>query len=235
MPWSHPAARMREFILALRAIWGCWYKGEKLDFRGEFYTHTLMTPMFTPTEKRFGHPRVFLAAVGPKMTEVAGEVADGVLCHAFTTERYMREVTIPAVERGLAKAGRRREEFTVTCPIFVVTGADEEAFLASRAANAKQIAFYGSTPAYRPVLEMAGRAGLQGDLHRLSKRGRWDEMAELIDDDLLGQFAVVGQPGEVARGLKDRSRNLLDRLILTVSLPDREQRAELVRELHAED
>jgi alkanesulfonate monooxygenase SsuD/methylene tetrahydromethanopterin reductase-like flavin-dependent oxidoreductase (luciferase family) len=109
MPWSRPAARMREFILAMRAIWDCWYKGEKLAFRGEFYTHTLMTPMFTPTNNPHGAPRVVLAAVGPRMTEVAGEVADGMLVHGFTTERYLREVTLPAVESGLAKAGRPRD------------------------------------------------------------------------------------------------------------------------------
>ncbi|GIS97651.1 MAG: hypothetical protein CM1200mP24_09350 [Gammaproteobacteria bacterium] len=109
MPWSSPAARMREFILAMRAIWANWYDGESLEFTGNFYTHTLMTPFFTPTNNDYGAPRVFLAAVGPRMTEVAGEVADGIIIHAFTTEKYLREVTIPAIERGLEKSGRSRE------------------------------------------------------------------------------------------------------------------------------
>ncbi|MFP6661910.1 MAG: TIGR03617 family F420-dependent LLM class oxidoreductase, partial [Myxococcota bacterium] len=120
-PWSRPAARMREFVLAIQAIWRCWNEGEPLEFRGEFYTHTLMTPMFTPTNNPHGAPPVVLAAVGPKMTEVAGEVADGMLVHSFTTGRYLRDVTIPAIERGLAKSGRKRSDFQVCYPVFVVT------------------------------------------------------------------------------------------------------------------
>src|SRR5205823_6202732 len=122
MPWSHPAPRMREFVLAMRAIWASWNEGTKLDFRGDFYQHTLMTPFFNPGPNPFGTPKVWLAAVGPHMTEVAGEVADGMLLHGFTTERYVREVTIPALERGFARAGRTREGFEIGGPIFVVTG-----------------------------------------------------------------------------------------------------------------
>jgi len=152
MPWSSPAARMREFILAMRAIWANWHDGTPLEFTGKFYTHTLMTPMFTPTNTDFGAPRVFLAAVGPMMTEVAGEVADGVIVHAFTTEKYLRETTIPALERGFAKAGKTRADFEIAYPVFVVTGQNEEQMRESRSAVTKQIAFYGSTPAYKPVL-----------------------------------------------------------------------------------
>src|SRR2546430_3328633 len=126
MPWSHPAPRMRELILAMRAIWDCWNNGTKLDFRGDFYSHTLMTPFFNPGPNPYGPPKVFLAAVGEKMTEVAGEVADGLLVHGFTTERYLREVTIPALERGLAKSGRKRADFEISAPGFIVTGATEE-------------------------------------------------------------------------------------------------------------
>src|SRR5262249_4374574 len=115
---------MREFILAMRAIWDCWYAGKPLDFRGEFYTHTLMTPMFTPANTSYGPPRVFLAAVGPQMAEVAGEVADGLIAHAFTTERYVREETLPAVERGLARAGRRRADSQAPCPVSGGPGGD---------------------------------------------------------------------------------------------------------------
>src|SRR5215813_12775531 len=113
MPWSHPAARMREYILAMRAIWASWSDGTKLDFRGDFYTHTLMTPFFSPGPNPFGPPKVYLAAVGELMTEVGGEVADGVIIHGFTTERYVKEVTLPAIERGLAKAGRSRSSFEI--------------------------------------------------------------------------------------------------------------------------
>jgi probable F420-dependent oxidoreductase len=215
MPWSHPAARMREFILAMRAVWDCWYQGKPLQFRGEFYTHTLMTPMFTPANTSYGAPRVFLAAVGELMTEAAGEVADGLIAHGFTTERYLREVTLPAIARGLAKSGRSRADFTVTCPVFVVTGADERAWQASRSGVCKQIAFYGSTPAYRPVLELHGWGALQTELNRLSKLGQWDAMGSLISDDILDTFAVVAPPGEVASTLKRRYAGAIDRVLCT--------------------
>ena len=123
MPWSHPAARMRELILAIRAIWASWSDGSRLAFRGEFYRHTLMTPMFDPGPNPYGNPPIFLAAVGERMTEVAGEVADGMLVHGFTTERYLREVTLPALERGFAAGDRSRSDFQISYPGMVVTGA----------------------------------------------------------------------------------------------------------------
>lgn len=213
MPWSHPAARMREFILAMRAIWNSWYTGERLDFRGEFYTHSLMTPFFTPTDTEHGPPRVFLAAVGPRMTEVAGEVADGIICHAFTTERYVREVTLPALERGFARSGRKREDFTITCPVFAVAGASEEAYLRSRQLVGQQIAFYGSTPAYKGVLDLHGWGELQGELNARSKRGEWVEMGKLISDEILETFAVVAEkPADLAKGIKARFGDVLDRV-----------------------
>jgi len=232
MPWSHPAARMRELILAMRAIWDCWYRGKPLDFRGDFYQHTLMTPMFTPANTEHGPPRVFLAAVGPKMTEVAGEVADGLIAHAFTTDRYVRDVTLPAIARGLERSGRRREDFQITCPVFVVTGRDDDAFAASREAVCKQIAFYGSTPAYRGVLESYGWGELQTELNRLSKAGQWDEMGRLVDDDVLDAFAIVGAPHEIAGKLEARYGGLFDRILGGVAPGDPEEATRL-RELQA--
>ncbi len=185
MPWSHPAARMREFILAMRAIWANWHEGAPLEFTGKFYTHTLMTPFFAPTDNDYGAPRVFLAAVGPLMTEVAGEVADGVICHAFTTEKYLRETTLPALERGFEKAGKRREDFEISYPVFVVTGQNEEELATARVATCRQIAFYGSTPAYKPVLDSIGAGELQAELNAMSKQGRWQEMGNLITEDML--------------------------------------------------
>lgn len=210
MPWTQPAKQMREYILALRAIWDCWYKGEKLDFRGDVYTHTLMTPMFTPTDVTYGAPRVALAAVGPRMTEVAGEVADGIIIHGFTTEKYVREVTLPSIEQGLAKAGRSRSDFEVAMPVFLVTGYDAKEFEATRRATCKQIAFYGSTPAYRGVLEVEGRASLQNELNAMSKQGLWDEMGERIDDDLLERIAIVGLPNEIGPKVKKRFGDVVD-------------------------
>lgn len=233
MPWSHPAARMREFILAMRAIWDCWYEGKPLAFEGEFYQHTLMTPMFVPSELRYGPPRVILAAVGPKMAEVAGETSDGVLAHAFTTERYMREVTLPAIERGLTKAGRDRSQFEVACPVFVVTGLDEESFASSMTAHRKQIAFYGSTPAYRPVLEMHGWGALQDELNLLSKRGEWDAMGDCITDEILHEFAIVAEPQDVPRLVKERCGDILDRFVCTMELPDVDSQRAFVQALKA--
>ncbi len=212
MPWSSPAARMREFILAMRAIWASWNDGEKLDFRGEFYQHTLMTPFFNPGPNPFGSPKVFLAAVGEKMTQVAGEVGDGIILHGFTTERYVREVTVPALECGWARGGRARADFEISCPTFVVTGTTEEEFVKARAATKQQIAFYGSTPAYRGVLELHGWADLQTELNALSKQGEWVTMGDLIDDEILGTFAVVGEPEELAAKLLGRFGDVLDRI-----------------------
>lgn len=211
MPWSHPAARMREMVLAMRAIWDAWNNRTRLAFRGDFYTHTLMTPFFDPGPNPHGAPKVFIAAVGPRMTEVAGEVADGLLAHGFTTERYMREVSAPALERGLSAAGKTRAAFQVSCPGFVVTGSDEAEMQAAAAAVRRQIAFYGSTPAYRPVLELHGWGDLQAELNALSKRGEWDRMGELIDNEVLDAFAVVCPPEEVPARVLARFGGLVDR------------------------
>jgi probable F420-dependent oxidoreductase len=212
MPWSHPAARMREMILAIRAIWEAWNEGTKLDFQGEFYTHTLMTPFFNPGPNPHGDARIFLAGVGDRMTEVAGEVADGLICHAFTTQRYVREVTLPAIERGRAKAGKSLDGFELSGPMFIVSGRDEAEMAAASTAVRQQIAFYGSTPAYRPVLELHGWGELQPELNTLSKQGRWKEMGELIDDEMLDAFAVVGSIDAVAQQLHERWGGLLHRI-----------------------
>ena len=215
MEWSKPAARMREMGLAIRAIWNTWLTGEKLEFRGEFYKHTLMTPMFSPDVsdlEGFGPPKMFLAGVGPLMTEVAGEAFDGFICHGFTTEKYLREVTIPALERGREKAGKTMEGFEIVGPSFVVTGNNDEEIEKAAMATRKQIAFYGSTPAYRPVLDMHGWGGLQDELNSLSKQGEWDKMGTLIDDEILNTFAVVGEPESIAAELGSRYGDVIQRL-----------------------
>ena len=211
MPWSHPAPRMRELILAIRAIWKTWETGEPLAFRGEFYTHTLMTPFFNPGPNPHGNPKILLAAVGELMTEVAGEVGDGFLVHGFSTERYLREVSLPALERGAVKADKKRADLTVSYPGFVVTGPDEKSMAAAAKGVREQIAFYGSTPAYRPVLELHGWGDLQPELNTLSKRGEWVKMGELIDDDVLNAFAVVAPLDQVAAEVRRRFDGLVDR------------------------
>ena len=215
MEWSHPAARMREMILAIRAIWDTWENGTPLAFRGDFYTHTLMTPFFTPDKadlSGIGVPKIFLAGVGTLMTEVAGEVCDGFLCHGFTTERYLREVTIPALARGRAKAGKTMEGFEVMGPSFVVTGTNEEELASATQGTKQQIAFYGSTPAYKGVLDAHGWGGLQEELNALSKQGKWVEMGNLIDDEILNTFAVVGEPERIAPELTTRYGDVIHRI-----------------------
>ena len=214
MPWSHPAARMNELIRATKAIWNTWATGEPLQFRGEFYRHTLMTPMFMPPAGDLadcGPPKIFLAGVGELMTATAGEVADGFIAHAFTTARYLREVTLPALQAGLQRGGRSRGDIQVSAPLFVLFDGDERATAATR----QQLAFYGSTPAYLPVLEMHGWGGVHAELNRMSKRGKWVEMAELIDDEILDAFAVTGSPDEVATTLVERYDDILDRATIT--------------------
>ena len=222
MEWSKPAARMREFVLAIRAIWECWETGGELDFEGEFYTHTLMPPLFSPGPNPHGNPKIMLAAVGPLMTQTAGEVADGMLCHAFSTERYLREATLPALERGFEKAGRTREGFEITAPAFVVARDTEEERAEGVAAVKQQIAFYGSTPAYRPVLELHGWGELQDELKAMTKRGEWDRMGELIDDELVDTFAVVGTPEEAIAEVLRRYGDIATRITLALP-PERDE------------
>jgi probable F420-dependent oxidoreductase len=232
MPWSKPAARMREFVLALRAIWDCWLEGAELDFRGEFYRHSLMTPMFTPAQRDFPAPLVSVAGVGPLMTEVAGEAADGFIAHGFTSEKYLREVSLPALERGLAKAGRSRSDFDVSAPIIVVSGLDAEAFEMSRQIVKMQLAFYASTPSYKPVLELHGWEDLLPTLNRLSKQGEWQKMGELISDEILETFTVVCEdPAQIAPCFAQRYGDLIDTWHCTVDLPDRELQSQLLRSL----
>jgi len=213
MPWGHPVRRMREFILALRAIWSSWQDATALSFEGEFYTHKITTPMFVPEPQPYGFPKVFVAAVGEPMTEMCGEVTDGMLAHAFTTKRYLEEVTLPALQRGMERSGRDRSQFQLTCPLFVVTGANEAELETAATSTRKQIAFYGSTPAYRKVLELHGWGDLQTELHRLSLEGEWDTMGSLIDDEILAAFAVCGPVDTVAAGLRDRCAGVVDRIL----------------------
>jgi len=215
MPWGRPAPQMREYILALRAIWAAWNEGAPLDVRGEYYQHTLMTAMFRPEPNPFGPPRVFLAAVGTAMTKVAGEVTDGLVVHGFTTERYLREVTLPALAEGAARAGRSRDDLEVTCPGFVIIDDGGDGVAARTTAVRRQIAFYGSTPAYRPVLALHGWGELADRLHALSvtsDEGRWAAMGDLIDDEVLNTFAVIGHPQDAGAELKRRYGDIVDRV-----------------------
>jgi probable F420-dependent oxidoreductase len=222
MPWSAPVPRMREYVAALRAIWTAWQEGSRLRFDGEHYRHTLMTPMFSPPAHEWGGPPVHLAAVGPGMTRLAGEIADGLLVHGFTTARYLRERTLPALEEGLVASGRSREQVTVSLPGFVVTGLTDEDRAAAAAAVRATIAFYGSTPAYRPVLELHGWDSLADELHALSvgrREDKWTAMRDLVDDEVLETFAVVAAPSDVGRQVHERFDGLVDRFSVYASYP----------------
>jgi probable F420-dependent oxidoreductase len=213
MPWSRPAARMREYVLAMRAVWSSWTDGTPLDFRGEFYEHTLMTPFFAPERHEWGPPPVLVAGVGALMTEVAGEVCDGFLFHPFTTSRYLEEVTLPALERGRRKAGRAGP-FRVAGEALVAAGHDDVSRERALAGARGQLAFYASTPAYRPVLEQHGWQDLQPELARLAREGRWAEQAALIDEAMVDAFCAVGTPETVADKLVQKYGGFADDLVL---------------------
>ena len=218
MPWSRPAARMRDFVLATRAIWKAWETGERLNYRGEFYTHTLMSPFFDPGPNPHGNAPIWVAAVGERMTETAGEVADGVVAHTFTTRRYLDEVTLPALRRGAAASGRS-DTPGVSLPAFIAMGRDEAEIRAAAMAVGKQIAFYGSTPAYLPVLELHGWAGVHEELNAASRRGEWQTMASIVTEEIVREFAVIGTPEQVAAQLRQRFGGVVSRLSFSAPYP----------------
>jgi probable F420-dependent oxidoreductase len=235
MPWSRPAARMREIVEAIKAIFACWEGEAPLDYRGEMYRHTLMIPAFDPGPNPFGPPPVFTAGFGPLMTAVAGEVADGFFGHPFTSRRSLLEQTLPALERGLAKSGRRREDIEVICAAMTVTADEENEFERVKLVARKHLAFYGSTPAYLPTLQCHGWEELHRELNRLSKQGRWDDMAPLIDDEILETLAVVGPRNEIAGKLRARLEGIADGVSLTHNrAPDPSQWADVVADLKAQ-
>jgi probable F420-dependent oxidoreductase len=204
-PWSRPNARMREFVRAVRAIWRAWETGERLDFRGEFYTHTLMTPFFSPGPNPHGRPPIALAGFGPAMIAVAGEVADGWIVHPLNSPSYVQEQGMPALARGFARAGRSRADVEIACQTITMIGATDEQVATARMKAKGQIAFYGSTPAYRVMLDHHGWGGLQPELNALSKQGRWGEMIALVTDDMLDVIGVSGRPAEAGRRLRERN------------------------------
>ena len=213
MPWAAPAARMRELVLAIRAIWRTWNDRVPLAFEGEHYTHTLMTPFFDPGPNPFGPPPIWLGGVGPRMTEVAGEVADGFLLHPFCTVRSLHEVTLPALERGRARSDLT-ERLQVALPVMIATGATHSQLEQATAVVRAQIAFYASTPAYRVVLDVHGWGDLQPRLRELTQQGDWDGMAAVVPDELLHAVAVVALPDDVAPAVRARFGTVLDRVAL---------------------
>jgi probable F420-dependent oxidoreductase len=224
MPWSQPVDRMRELVLAIRAIWDTWHTGVPLKFEGEFYRHTLMTPFFNPGPSPYGLPTIFLAGVGPRMTEMAGEVADGFIVHPFGTERSLRELTIPAVERGAGRGGRSLADVEIAFPLMAVVADTDEQLERGREAMRPRLAFYGSTPAYKVILDVHGWGDLQPELNRLSKTGDWATMSSLITDEMVDAFSVQGTPDEIGPKVHARYGDLVQRVSFDTSAqldPDR--------------
>ena len=212
LPFAPAAARMREYLLAVNAFFDCWQEGAPLDFEGEYFHHSLMTPMFNPGPLEWGKPPILLGAVGPKMTRVAGEVADGLIVHPFNTLPFLLNEQIPVLQKGLVDSGREAENFITQVGAMVVTGTTEEEYRAAEASMRGLLAFYGSTPAYKPPMDAIGYGDLQPELNRLSKQGRWDDMSGLIEDDFLAAFAVCGAPGDIAPALIEKYNGIATRL-----------------------
>lgn len=218
MPWTSPTDRMREYMAALRAIWHTWQTGDKLDFRGEYYAHTLMPPLFNPgplepgpfTE---GPPEIWLAGVGPRMVALAGAEADGFLCHPLLSRSYLENELRPALAKDRSDESR---PLTVCAMSMVATARTEEGLADAIAATKRQIGFYASTPAYKPVLDHHGWGALHEEAHTLTLRGRWAELADLVDDEVLNTLAVVGGLDQVGRVLRERFEGLADRVMLSM-------------------
>ncbi|MFI0980725.1 TIGR03617 family F420-dependent LLM class oxidoreductase [Streptomyces sp. NPDC021093] len=239
MPWDRPAARMREFVQAVRAVWHSWETGERLRFRGDFYRHTLMSPAFTPRRVAAPSPPILLAGVGPRMVRSAGAVADGFVSHAFTTADYLRQRVLPVLAEARTGAEAQgaawtARPFEVVGNVLTATGRSEEELKRSIGGVRERIAFYGSTPAYRMVLEQHGWGELHRELHSLSLRGRWGEMTDLVDDEVFATFAVAGSPAEVAREIHRRYRDVFTTLCVSAEpATDPEPALDVLTELRA--
>ncbi len=227
MPWGPPAPRLREFILAMRAIWDVWQNEAKLNFRGEFYKLTLMAPFFSPGPIEHPHIPIYIAAVNALMCQLAGELCQGLHVHPFHTTRYLREQIMPNVHEGLVKNGRVRGDIALSSSIFVVSGETVEELARVREEVRSQVAFYASTPTYSKVMDLHGWGEIRERLSSLAIRQRWAEMPALITDDILAQFALEGWPDELPALVRARYRGLLDRV--TFYLPFDPQRQALWR------
>ena len=212
--FSRPAARMREHILATKAFFDCWQDGTRLDFQGEFTRHTLMTPMFNAGENPYGKPPILLGALGPKMTEVAGEVADGIIMHPFNNQVFIEQHALPAVRKGLEKADKPESEFIISLGAMIATGENDEAMQAAKASIKGLLGFYASTPAYIPPMDAIGYADLQPEANRLTKEGKWEQLADLIDDKFFEAFCIYDEPQNIAARVAKKYGSLPDRLSL---------------------
>jgi probable F420-dependent oxidoreductase len=214
LEFNPAAARMREYILAVKAFFDCWQNGSRLDFQGKYYRHTLMTPMFNPGPNPYGVPPIMLGALGPKMTEVAGEVADGLIVHPFNSMPFLEEHALPAVKRGLEKSNRTLSDFTLQVNAIVITGETDEEYQAAEKSVKSLLGFYASTPAYAPPMEAVGLGDLQPKMNALSKEGKWDELGNYVNDHFVDSFCTRGKPEDIAAKLKAKYGSYADRLAI---------------------
>lgn len=219
MPWHGAAKQMREFVQAVHAIWDSWFDGVPLDYQGEFYQYSLMTPEFSPTTEGLKRPPILLAAVGPLMLKTAAQVADGLIVHPFCTEQYLKEVIVPRIEPELEARGRSLEDFEIQYPIFIASGDTDEQIDKAKAAVRQRIGFYGSTPAYKAVLDLHGWGDLQPKLRTMTKENKWGQLGDQITDEVLETFAAVGTPAEAANIVRDRVGGVADSVVLDPSQP----------------
>jgi probable F420-dependent oxidoreductase len=199
MPWSSPAKRMGEMVAAIKAIWNAWQFKEPLNFRGEFYSHTLMTPFFNPGENPFGIPKILMAAVGPMMLKAAAENADGIIVHPFHSAKSFHKLTLPALDNRF-----QDNDFDIVIGLIVGLGTTQDEIDQAKLSCASQISFYGSTPAYKGMLEVHGFEDLHLELNRLSKQGEWTKMRDIIPDEVLQEFTIIGTPAQAAEELLSR-------------------------------
>jgi probable F420-dependent oxidoreductase len=214
MPWDRPAARLQEYILALREIWESFQNEGPLEFEGEFYRHTLMTPFFNPGPIEYPEIPIYIAGVNTRLARLAGEICDGFHVHPFHSPEYVRRTVIPAIAEGARQADRDRGQVTLATSAFVITGENEERATEQRESVRAQISFYASTPTYLTVLEAHGWQGVGEELGKLARDKRWNEMPRLVTDEMLGAFAVEAAPDEIGPALKDRYDGLIDRVAL---------------------
>jgi probable F420-dependent oxidoreductase len=218
MPFDRPAARLREYIMALRAIWESFQSGDRLGFEGEFYRHTLMTPFFDPGPIEHPEIPVYIAGVNTRLAGLAGELCDGFHVHPFHSPEYVRRTVEPAVAEGAEAAGRSADDVVLATSVFVISGEREEEISEAREAVRSQISFYASTPTYKTVLEAHGWEPVGERLGVLAREKRWREMPALVTDEMLGAFAVEAPPGELGPALEERYEGLVDRVSLYVPL-----------------
>ncbi|MET0988084.1 MAG: TIGR03617 family F420-dependent LLM class oxidoreductase [Steroidobacteraceae bacterium] len=234
MPWSDkPATQMREYIAALNAIWTSFESGGPLNFQGETYRHTLITPEFIPFKEGYGKPRLLVGAVGPGMTKVAAELADGLITHSFVSEKSLRAISLKTILETLERTGRSRAEFELVLPLFITTGSNEEEFKRNREHHRNRIGFYASTPAYKVQLDLLGWSDLHEETRRLTREGRWDELGDPITDEMVNTFTVMGEPHEIAPRIKQRFGDFVDTIRCELELEDQEMQYEIVKAIEA--